>query len=60
MLLFQGSGTEVMIAQFHTLLFVIVLGNGINFTLGFCHDPYADLGQGLLWWPVSDASDLCA
>ena len=48
------------IAQFHTLLFIIILSNGLNYVLGFCPESgYSGVGRGLLWWPITDPDDLC-
>ena len=54
----ETNAMQVMAAQFHTVLFMILLGNGLNYVLGFCHDSYDGFGQSLLWWPLTH-EDLC-
>lgn len=56
---FWAHFSAVMVSMFHTLLFMILLGNGVNYTLGFCHEELVSYQSGLLWWPVTDADDLC-
>lgn len=46
-------------AQFHTLLYIICLSNGLSFVLGLCHDNYQGVSRGLLWWPIESPSELC-
>eukprot|EP00438_Fugacium_kawagutii_P010903 Skav211514 [mRNA] locus=scaffold352:197273:202701:+ [translate_table: standard] len=55
----QICESEVMVAQFHTVLFMILLGNGLNYALGFCHEDYESFGRSLLWWPITDTENLC-
>eukprot|EP00435_Cladocopium_sp_Y103_P009292 s2211_g2.t1 len=55
---FWAHFAVVMVAQFHTVLFMILLGNGLNYILGFCHETYDGYGRSLLWWPVTQ-EDLC-
>lgn len=56
---FWANFSAVIIAQFHTLLFMILLGNGLNFVLGFCHGELEGFDGALLWWPLTDPNDLC-
>eukprot|EP00435_Cladocopium_sp_Y103_P044591 s882_g12.t1 len=56
---FWANFSAVIIAQFHTLLFMILLGNGLNFVLGFCHGELNGFHGALLWWPLTDPDDLC-
>ena len=48
----------IFIAQFHTLLCIIFLCNGLPYVLGFCQGSYDGVGRALLWWPVTH--DLCS
>jgi len=57
---FWAHFAVVMVSQFHTVLFMILLGNGLNYTLGFCHEDYRGFGRALLWWPLTDREDLCS
>lgn len=56
---FWAHFAAVMTTQFHTVLFMILLGNGLNYVLGFCHDTYDGYGRSLLWWPLTE-EDLCS
>ena len=47
------SASEVMVAQFHTMLFIILLGNGLNYTLGFCSEEYDGFARAIVWWPLT-------
>mmetsp|Transcript_78934 Transcript_78934/g.221461 ORF Transcript_78934/g.221461 Transcript_78934/m.221461 type:complete len:254 (+) Transcript_78934:3-764(+) len=52
--------SAVMISQFHTVLFLIIFGGGLNFVLGFCNKPgYEGVGRGIVWWPLMEVSDPC-
>eukprot|EP00445_Apocalathium_hangoei_P012343 CAMPEP_0203885854 /NCGR_PEP_ID=MMETSP0359-20131031/29720_1 /ASSEMBLY_ACC=CAM_ASM_000338 /TAXON_ID=268821 /ORGANISM="Scrippsiella Hangoei, Strain SHTV-5" /LENGTH=623 /DNA_ID=CAMNT_0050806553 /DNA_START=9 /DNA_END=1880 /DNA_ORIENTATION=+ len=52
--------SAIMISVFFTLLFLILLGGGLNFVLGFCSEPgYGGVGRGIVWWPVMEISDPC-
>lgn len=55
---FWAHFAAVMATQFHTVLFMILLGNGLNYVLGFCHDTYDGYGRSLLWWPLTQ-ENLC-
>eukprot|EP00438_Fugacium_kawagutii_P002260 Skav227476 [mRNA] locus=scaffold2491:468274:469977:+ [translate_table: standard] len=57
---FWAHFSAVMVSMFHTVLFMILLGNGLNYTLGFCHEELVGYQSGLLWWPVTNTNDLCA
>ncbi|CAE7351850.1 unnamed protein product [Symbiodinium sp. CCMP2592] len=57
---FWAHFAAIAIAQFHTVLFMIILSNGLNYVLGFCPESgYSGVGRALLWWPVTDPEDLC-
>jgi len=56
---FWAHVASVCIAQFHSLLFMILLGNGLNYVLGYCHGESQGFKAAILWWPVTDPDDLC-
>ena len=57
---FWAHFAAIAVAQFHTVLFLIILSNGLNYVLGFCPESgYNGIGRALVWWPVTDPEDLC-
>lgn len=59
-LLFWAHFAAIAVAQFHTVLFLVILSNGLNYVLGFCPESgYNGIGRALVWWPVTDPEDLC-
>ncbi|CAE7880556.1 hypothetical protein AK812_SmicGene21948 [Symbiodinium microadriaticum] len=57
---FWAHFAAIAVAQFHTVLFLVILSNGLNYVLGFCPESgYNGIGRALVWWPVTDPEDLC-
>ncbi|OLP82353.1 hypothetical protein AK812_SmicGene36997 [Symbiodinium microadriaticum] len=51
---FWGHFAVVAIAQYHTVLFLVLLSNGLSYVLGICEDAgYMGLNRGILWWPIA-------
>eukprot|EP00435_Cladocopium_sp_Y103_P015985 s2734_g3.t4 len=55
---FWAHVVPVFIAQFHTLLCIIFLCNGLHYVLGFCQGSYDGIGRALMWWP-SMTEEIC-
>lgn len=55
---FWAHVVPVFIAQFHTLLCIIFLCNGLHYVLGFCQGSYDGIGRALMWWP-SMTDEIC-
>ena len=57
---FWGHFAVVAVAQYHTVLFLVLLSNGLSYVLGICNDAgYMGLNRGILWWPIADPSNPC-
>ena len=57
---FWGHFAVVAIAQYHTVLFLVLLSNGLSYVLGICEDAgYMGLNRGILWWPIADPGNPC-
>lgn len=57
---FWGHFAVVAIAQYHTVLFLVLLSNRLSYVLGICEDAgYMGLNRGILWWPIADPGNPC-
>lgn len=57
---FWAHFSAIAMAQFHTVLFIIILSNGASYVFGLCPESgYTGVGRGLLWWPVTNPGELC-